>query len=71
MEIQSSSDLKKNLVVRSLSIGDSGKGKTWFAGSIAKYGNPFIIDSEKGLTTIANHEFDSTHVSTFSQFGLP
>ena len=69
MEIRKSEELKNNLKVRSLSIGDSGKGKTYFAGTIAKYGRPFIIDSEKGLATAADQEFDYVEVKSFDEFG--
>lgn len=69
MEIKKSSDLRVNPKVNTLSIGDSGKGKTWFAGTIADYGKPFIIDAEKGLITSCDKEFDYTEVDTFKQFG--
>ena len=69
MEIKKSSDLIKNAKVNTLSIGDSGKGKTWFAGTIADYGKPFIIDAEKGLMTSANKEFDYVEVDSFHAFG--
>ena len=69
MEIKKSSELMTNAKVNTLSIGDSGKGKTWFAGTIADYGKPFIIDAEKGLMTAANKEFEYTEVDTFKQFG--
>ena len=69
MKIHKSEELMINPKVNTLSIGDSGKGKTWFAGSIADYGKPFIIDAEQGLITIANKKFDYVTVDTFKQFG--
>lgn len=69
MEIKSSKNLIKNAKVNTLSIGDSGKGKTFFAGSISDYGKPFVIDAEKGLMTAANKEFDYVEVDTFKDFG--
>ena len=69
MEIKKSSDLVADAKVNTLSIGDSGKGKTWFSGTISDYGKPFIIDAEKGLMTSANKEFDYTEVNTFKEFG--
>ena len=69
MQIQNSSNLIANAKVNTLSIGDSGKGKTWFAGTIADYGKPFIISSEKGLMTVANKTFDYTEVDSFKEFG--
>jgi hypothetical protein len=68
MEIKKSSDLKKDFKVNTLGIGDSGKGKTVFATSIAKYGSPFIIDAEGGLMSGANQEFDYVTVNDFNQF---
>lgn len=68
MEIRSSSDLRANITIKSLSIGDSGKGKTYFAGTIADYGKPFIISSEGGLLTSCDKEFDYVEVNTFKQF---
>lgn len=69
MEIKKSSELKVNPKVNTLSIGDSGKGKTYFCGTIADYGKPFIIDAEKGLMTAANKEFDYVEVDSFEDFG--
>jgi ABC-type dipeptide/oligopeptide/nickel transport system ATPase component len=69
MEIKSSKDLKKNLKINSLSIGDSGKGKTFFAGTIADYGKPFIIDAENGLITSSDKTFEYTSVNNFNEFG--
>lgn len=69
MEIKTTSSLRGNAKVNSLSIGDSGKGKTWFAGSIADYGKPFVIDAEKGLATVINKDFDLVEVNSFTEFG--
>lgn len=68
MEIKSSKDLKKDFKVNTLGIGDSGKGKTVFATSIAKYGNPFVIDAEGGLMSGANQDFEYTTVNDFNTF---
>jgi len=68
MEIRKSTELIEGAKVNTLSIGDSGKGKTWFAGTIADYGKPFIIDSEKGLMTAATKVFDYVEVNTFKEF---
>lgn len=68
MEIKKSSDLAANAKVNTLSIGDSGKGKTWFGGTISDYGKPFIIDAELGLMTSANKEFDYVSVNSFAEF---
>ena len=68
MEVLSSSNLREHMKVNSLSIADSGKGKTYFAGSIAKYGNPFIIDAEDGLMTAANLDFDYVRANSFPEF---
>lgn len=68
MEIRKSSDIIADKKVNSLSIGDSGKGKTYFAGTICNHGKPFIIDSEGGLKTIANKVFDYVAVNTWAEF---
>ncbi len=68
MEIQSSKNILKDRRVTSLSIGDSGKGKTFFAGTICNHGKPFFIDSEGGLKTVANHEFDYVSVNSWAEF---
>lgn len=69
MQISKSSDLLHNLKLNTLSIGDSGKGKTHFIGTMCDFGKPFIISSEKGLTTIADREFDFIEVDSFEEFG--
>jgi hypothetical protein len=69
MEVKSSTDLVLNPKCNTLSIGDSGKGKTWFIGTIADYGKPFIIDSERGLITAADKTFDYVDVNNFKEFG--
>ena len=69
MEIKKSKDLIKNAKVNTLSIGDSGKGKTFFVGSIADYGKPFVVDAELGLMSAADKDFDHVSVDTFKQFG--
>jgi len=68
MEVKNSKDILKDGRITSLSIGDSGKGKTFFAGTICKYGKPFFIDSEGGLKTVANHEFDYVDVNSWEEF---
>ena len=68
MEIQSSKNLLNDRRVTSLSIGDSGKGKTYFAGTICNHGKPFFIDSEGGLKTVANYDFDYVSVNTWTEF---
>lgn len=67
MQIQSSKDIKVTKV-NSLSVGDSGKGKTHFVGTICDYGKPFVIDAEGGLMTIMGRQFDYTTVNTFKEF---
>jgi len=69
MKLFTSDELKENILVKSLSIGDSGKGKTHFIGSICDHGKPFVIDSESGLLTIADKKFDGCTVNTFTEFG--
>lgn len=68
MQIQSSKNLLDDRRVTSLSIGDSGKGKTYFAGTICNHGKPFFIDSEGGLKTVANYDFDYVSVNTWNEF---
>lgn len=69
MEIKKSKDIMIGAKVNTLSIGDSGKGKTYFVGTIADHGKPFIIDAEGGLMTAANKEFDYCEVDSFDEFG--
>lgn len=69
MQIKKSTDILADQRVTSLSIGDSGKGKTYFAGTICDHGKPFFIDSEGGLKTVANKEFDYVEVNTWAEFG--
>lgn len=68
MEISNTSDLKNLKRVTSLSISDAGKGKTWFLGTMAKYGKPFIIDTEMGMTTIADKNIDYVTVKSWKDF---
>lgn len=68
MEIKKSSELRTNHKCNTLSLGDSGKGKTRFATSIAKYGKPFIIDAEGGLVTGADFDFDYVEVNSYDEF---
>jgi hypothetical protein len=68
VEIKKSVDILKDAKINTLSIGDSGKGKTHFVGTICDHGNPFVIDSEGGVTTIANKRFDYVKVNTWSEF---
>jgi len=53
-----------------LSHGDSGKGKTHFIGTMCKFGRPFIIDTERGLLSIADKDgqYDHSTVSTYREF---
>jgi hypothetical protein len=53
--------------VTSLSMADSGKGKTYFIGTICNHGKPFIIDTEGGLATIANKQFDYVSVNSWEE----
>jgi AAA domain len=53
--------------VTSLSLGDSGKGKTFFTGTICDHGKPFIVDAEGGLGTISNKKFDYCTVNTWHE----
>lgn len=67
MEIKNTKETAKNLRLNTLSIGDSGKGKTWFIGSIKECGyNPFVIDAEGGVTTICDKDIDYVSVNTWS-----
>lgn len=68
MEVKKSVNILDDKRVTSLSIGDSGKGKTFFAGTICDHGKPFFIDSEGGLKTVANREFDYVEVNTWEEF---
>jgi hypothetical protein len=72
MEIKTANDLKKISKVNTLSIADSGKGKSYFIGTIADFGKPFVIDAEKGLMSALdsskNRDFDYVQVDTFGQF---
>lgn len=68
MEIKSSKEILDNVKVNSISIGDSGKGKTHFIGTMCDYGKPFVIDSESGLLTIADKKFDYVTVSSWQEF---
>jgi hypothetical protein len=68
MQIRNSSSLKTDSRVTSLSMGDSGKGKTFFAGTICDHGKPFFIDSEGGLKTVANKDFDYIGVNSWQEF---
>jgi len=67
LEIKSTKNIAENTTIRSISIGDSGKGKTRFSGSISKYGKPFVIDVEKGLTTCADLDIDYVEVDNWNQ----
>jgi len=68
MQILNNQDIMNDTKVHSLSIGDSGKGKTWFIGTICGHGNPFIIDSEGGLKTIRDKKFEAVQVNGFQEF---
>lgn len=69
MEVKSSSDLRNNPKVNTLSMADSGKGKTFFVGTIADNNKPFIIDAEGGLVTACDKEFDYVTVDSFAKYG--
>lgn len=68
MEVSSSTDIMKEVKVSILSIGDSGKGKTYFSGTICDYGKPFVIGAEGGEMTIADKVFDYKSVATWEEF---
>jgi hypothetical protein len=71
MQISSSKDLFKHAKTNTLSMGDSGKGKTWFVGTIADHGKPLVIDAEGGLMSALdgeNREFDYIKVDTWDEF---
>lgn len=68
MEIKSSKDLRDNPEVNTLNIADSGKGKTKFLTSMAKYVKPFFIDAEGGIKTGADLDFDYVQVNTWAEF---
>lgn len=68
MDIKSSTTMLDDVKISILSIGDSGKGKTYFAGTICDYGKPFVIDAEGGAITIGNKVFDYVNVSTWAEF---
>ncbi len=65
---QNTSQLKNIGRITSLSLGDGGKGKTYFAGTIEDYGKPYVIDAEGGLTTLANRSIDFDTVSSWKEF---
>lgn len=69
MEIKSTKTIANDGTIRSLSIGDSGKGKTHFSGSISKYGKPFVIDVEKGLSTCAGLDIDYVAINNWDELG--
>lgn len=68
---KSSSEITANGVrVNILSLGDSGKGKTKFYGSMCDYGyKPYVIDIEKGLLSIADKDFEYDTIDTWGEFG--
>jgi len=67
--MKQSNSIMDNMKVNSLSVGDSGKGKTHFIGSIIDCGfKPYIIDAEGGVKTIANKVFDYEQVNTWAAF---
>jgi len=68
MQISNSEDLLIGGLPRSLGMGDSGKGKTHFIGTICDHGKPFVIDSEGGLKTISDKKFDYVTVNTWLEF---
>jgi hypothetical protein len=67
VEVKSSKILSENIQVNSLSIGDSGKGKTYFAGTICDHGKPFVIDAEGGLGTICDKDFDYVAINSYEE----
>lgn len=68
MQISNSEDILNDCKATSLGMGDSGKGKTFFIGTICEHGKPFVIDSEDGLKTIADKKFDYKTVNTWDEF---
>lgn len=66
--MKSSDNIMQGIKIHSLSVGDSGKGKTHFIGSICDHGKPYIIDAEGGVKTIANKKFDYEQVDTYQDF---
>lgn len=52
----------------SISISDSGKGKTWLIGTMTKYHKVYFIDTEDGSLTINDKEFDFEIVNTYAEF---
>lgn len=69
MQVQSSSNLAKNIRINSLSVADSGTGKTHFLGSICNHGKLFVIDTENGLLSIADKDFDYITIDSWDEFG--
>ncbi|MEA2036376.1 MAG: AAA family ATPase [Nanoarchaeota archaeon] len=60
----------KELKVRwpnSISISDSGKGKTFFIGTMTKHHKIYLIDTERGSMTIKDKNFDYEIVDTFKE----
>lgn len=68
MEIKTSDKLLDRSITHSISMGDSGKGKSYFIGTICDHGNPFVVDTEGGLLTIADKTFDYVSINSFQEF---
>lgn len=67
MEIKSSATIGKKRK-HTLIIGKPKKGKTHMLGTVADHENLFVIDSENGLETISNKEFDFVEAKDYDQF---
>jgi len=65
--MRNSKDIKKRWP-NSISMGDSGKGKTWLIGTMLAHHKPYIIDTENGIMTIKEGDFDYEIVNTFAEF---
>ena len=65
--MKSSKELLTDRRIKSLSIADSGKGKTYFIGTMIDCDvKPYIIATEKGLGTICDKEFDYEEVNDWN-----
>lgn len=69
LEIKNTKDVAKaGLRLNTLSIGDSGKGKTYMIGSMVECGyNPFVVDAEGGVTTVCDKDIDYVTVNKWAE----
>ena len=67
MEVNNTKQIRESgLRLNTLGMGDSGKGKTFFYGTMVECGyNPFVIDAESGVTTICDKDIDYVTVNTW------